>query len=520
MTHPTGERFAAERPIPDAPPPMPGEPTGAEPPDAHDATRRTVPFVEPLPATDIVAEARARGRTDAQSGAVDVWMFDESHTLPYLEQLPARLAHEIQDRAERRAELIRVALNAERDRSNDTVRDAALRRDDRERYQQLFAEATERVRRALQRLDRMARFEAWRRETRHLIEFTNAARNPGPVVDPAEIDGDDPGTAYDDHVEGLDDATEELDEDEEIRPAARDRRFNPYVDTLGTDVDELLNVPWEGHSPTPLPARVRVLALIALVCVDLPIQFLVFRNFQLRTSEGFVETIMLTLPTAVVMILLPHFAGVFFRVRQSTGRERFRTVLAILLLVPWIGLGVILGILRSNVLSIRQTDARGNELPIPNVAEQFGVSPLTISIMFVTILMLTGGVALLLGLAHQHPYVDAYVEAFRDRQDAQAHVGMTEPDIPVQPALMLTEQEAREREALGDEALRLAFIDAEYAYLDGLAEGMTDPAATEAIGRFARRRTEERRAAAIAEAARAADEADADPRSPSPAAET
>ena len=91
---------------------------------------------------------------------------------------------------------------------------------------------------------------------------------------------------------------------------------------------------------------------------------------------------------------------------------------------------------------------------------------------------------------HFEPLADAVAQKLKPRHYAAYIAGTTGDPVVVEEVLApITQDEAREREEEGDEALRRAYIDAEYAYLFGLSQGLADPAATEAIARFATRLT-------------------------------
>jgi hypothetical protein len=152
---------------------------------------------------------------------------------------------------------------------------------------------------------------------------------------------------------------------------------------------------------------------------------------------------------------------------------------------------LVLGDLRRRVLLVEgiTTDENGNPQEIPTRIGVLHLTPTTISVMFVSLLLITAGISFLLGLAREHPWQIAYGNAERDRRYL---CGELERAMPVlrqaqQRAQLLAEETTGGEQRRRAEVRRVQamYAAAELAYLDGVAEGVADPAASQAVARLA-----------------------------------
>lgn len=235
------------------------------------------------------------------------------------------------------------------------------------------------------------------------------------------------------------------------------------ADPPAADAD---HTPWEGET-VPLPLLWRLLILGGLVGAELPVQFYVFSHFLGQGSgvQGLARW--LALATSAIVVFGPFVAGSVLRVRAATGADR-RTGYAILVLVAgWLFSVAVLGLIRGRMFAA--------SVAKPDTAH---VTPLTIVLMFVALLLVIGAMSFMLGLARRHPFQEAYVRQ-RTRGD-RFETMMRTMATRINPAYADPENRAAAVEAQ-EGAIREAFAAAENAYFAALARTNGDPAFTEAV---------------------------------------
>ncbi|RSM64698.1 hypothetical protein DMB66_18805 [Actinoplanes sp. ATCC 53533] len=228
--------------------------------------------------------------------------------------------------------------------------------------------------------------------------------------------------------------------------------------------------PWEGET-VPLRLIWRVLILGVLIAAEAIVQFAVFDYFLGDVPQQGALIRWMTLLTSAVIVLGPFLSGALLRSRNATGGERHGWYAVAVLVASWLFVVVVLGLLRGRVLEERL------ERP-----EQVTVTPLTVILMFVALMLMVGAMSFMLGLARRHPFQEAYVRnrAHRNRFDLlmramatrlnPAYLSPPGPDGPAGG-----DPEIQER------AIRDAYAAAEDAYFAALARTVGDPSFTEAV---------------------------------------
>lgn len=401
----------------------------------------------------LIARVRAEAFAHVAAGMYDPWSFDNGALPPYLTELRAERGRAIMQLRHDAAERLRATRSHVEvmDARADNSERAAMLEEDRLRA----AARQEEVVRA--KLDWLAAAEVRRRP-----ELPGA---PPPAADAEAAEGDSAGSPQ--------------------ASCGHDRHPHEC---------------WEGlHTGHPLSGRIKLAILLALVGVDVPIQYEIFRFFHGDTVLEQVQTWVFTLPVALIMVLLPHVAGYLYRGRHVTGAERLLNSLPLLILVPWGYLAWRLGDLRAKVLlappvgedGLPLKDASGQ--PVATLADQLSVSPFSVTVMYVALLLITGGIAFLLGIAREHPTQMAYRGAYADLRAAQERVARTVPvarDTAAQQAQAHIEHKMLSssfdgRLAEGIETVHTLYDQAELAYMEALGEAVGTPAFTEAVAKTA-----------------------------------
>jgi hypothetical protein len=240
--------------------------------------------------------------------------------------------------------------------------------------------------------------------------------------------------------------------------------------------------PAGGHFAMPIPAWLKYGVLALLTLVEIPIYYKIFGYFN---SLDPLLTWSFTLPVAVGMVLAPHLAGKLFRQRHALPVEPMYRHIAVAVMVLWVLGGCLLGFLRQKVLLVPQFDPVTHQ-PI-GLADQLHLSPWTMTFVFTIVLLLSGLIAFILGLAEVHPAVAAYRGAVTVRENAEAaYLSAVRAEAEVTDADPRSEEDllAEQRQQAED---RQAAVWAEHhaakaAYLDAIAMEMGQPTLTQAIG--------------------------------------
>jgi hypothetical protein len=245
---------------------------------------------------------------------------------------------------------------------------------------------------------------------------------------------------------------------------------------------------WEGPYTRPIGPLARWGILGALWAAELPIQWSIFDFFHGRDPVDLIMTTLFTLSMSLVMVLGPHLAGRFYRDRDATGTSRLVPLGSLALMVPAAVIVVVLGVLRRKVL---YAGAGAGLEDLPSRVDQLQVRPWTVTVLFVALLAITAGISFLLGLARPHPWQVAYRDAEHNRRDLLAALGALLPEyrraqarVGVLQAAGRYEPSRRDAE---DRQLHSMYAAAGLAYLDGVQQGLRDPAASAAVASLAER---------------------------------
>jgi hypothetical protein len=244
----------------------------------------------------------------------------------------------------------------------------------------------------------------------------------------------------------------------------------------------------------PLKAAI----LLALVLVELPIQYVIFSYFHGSSQDQVVFTSVFTVAVALIMVLAPHLSGYLYRRRHATGTERLLGAVSLAMLVPCGYVAALLGFLRAKVL-LAGTKVVGSSPDdgggaVPTKLDSFHLNSVTIVVMFVALLVLTGAISFLLGAAQDHPFLYAYRGALAERTRLSGELDAAAPTVraaeeragelaDVRP---LHADQWRQQAEVVPELYRAAAL----VYLDALSQAMNEPAATEAIARLSGRLAE------------------------------
>ncbi len=442
------------------------------------------PPAAPLPA-GVRGRAILDGRRAAWAKHYDEWSFTPDVKIPYLE----RLRHEREqaiaaDRSGAWAGLreIRAALRAARrqDRAGADSTAAELAHAHRWRA---IARAREEI--TLDGLDILAGVHSPRLAFPLGDEEEPGAGEPAATQDdtgPREHDDpDQPGpdaAAFDDQGGAAfeDRAGAAFDDQggaalQETDEAAAEPGRHPRLRWLG---------PADGHFAMPIPTPLKLAILALLTVVEIPIYLKIFAYFNARDLT---LTWAFTLPVAVGMVLAPHLAGKLYRNRHALPVERAFPYLCAAVMVLWLLGGCLLGWLRQKVLLVPQVDPLTGQR-VGNI-DRIGVSPWTMTCVFAIILLLSGMIAFVLGVAEAHPAVVAYRAAVRAREDSEAAYlqavraraeSRDDEMVPEDETLDTYWNQARSRQL----ALWEEYQAAQLAYLDTVALEMRQPTITQA----------------------------------------
>ena len=412
----------------------------------------------PYPGTagpGIRGEAARAGWLAAHEGQYDEWSFEEPAKLPYLQDLDHRRKQAMaEQRAADEAAQLTVAPENQTQRSRENV-------------------AGEHAQVRLDQLRRRRWLARWReRVTLAGLDALAGARGPVPHRDWADDEDfeedaapppDDPET----------DQHSDRESGEPAAPAGPPEGRRSTIGWMG---------PAGGHLAPPLPRIVKMIIVLALCAVEVPIYLEIFRFFHARSE---VLLWAFTLPVAFGMVAAPHLSGMWWRKRHALPYERIFSFLVPAVLVCWSVAAVLLGYLRMKALLVTQLDPEtGTEI---GGAQALHINPWTVAAIFSLVLLLSGLIAFMLGLAEDHPGVAAYRAAAETREAAEeeyleavrAHAG-TQHSVVVDDDTRLASLRARSAETL--QAMNEEYEAAKAAYLDAVTLGIAKPSVTEAAG--------------------------------------
>ncbi|MES4902515.1 MULTISPECIES: hypothetical protein [unclassified Streptomyces] len=459
----------------------------------------------------LLDRARKRGAAAGAREVYDPWVLGSADRIPYFAELASlrdRVRHRLAEESARAEE--DGALEAGRVRAAATAAGERLTRANRRRtvleQQQMVTTAQ------LDRLARRAdRWQTFRDTVRGSFE-RRWLRNRMPPDWSDGMDGAD-GTAATRHAN--DPAADrratapyrDRDRDDEPQTARGHAHWQAVSEHDPAERDQpdatdralSTRAAWEGAAARPgMPRWIKIGVLGLLIAVEFPVYYTVFENLHGVGAFANLLSVSLTVAVAVAMILAPHIGGRILRHRSATGAVRLSAVPALALIGVWAYGAWALGDLRAKVAFKEEPPL---ELPAdvaasvgdsvadpPSLIESLHLDPHSVSLMFVALLLLSGGIAFLLGLGEEHPYLAAYRTTAEQLRELERE---TEAD-------MAGAERAKEAEATLDaragarraaHEARLYAVDdlyeaAAHAYLDGLAGQSADPAVTEAAMRL------------------------------------
>ncbi|MER6916531.1 hypothetical protein ABT354_33170 [Streptomyces sp. NPDC000594] len=422
----------------------------------------------------LVQRARKHGQEAAGKGVYDPWVLAGADQVPYF----AGLAHQrerVRDRLAVAAALAEddAALEASRLRAAVTAADERLTRAEERR-----ARLLERLAVVIAQLDRLARrADRWHAFRDTLMDRYERRRRRAGL--PPEGSPPEPSRGGSPRWQAV----------PETGRGAQDRAGGRTAPSAAT------RAAWEGATARPGMSRTGRIGLLALLAlVEIPVYYVVFRRLHDGDAPDVARTlsVSLTLAVATVMILAPHFAGRVLRGRGATGAIKFSALPALGIMVAW-GYGAwMLGRMRAALIFADPPPViiNGKEYPGSSTIDSLELSEGSVSVMFIALLLLSGGIAFLVGLADEHPYLASYrhlVERLRalERTMAADRLGAER----AREALVSLEARNAERRAARDarrNAVGSLYESAAAAYLDGVTLAGGDPAITEAAARLAR----------------------------------
>jgi hypothetical protein len=257
--------------------------------------------------------------------------------------------------------------------------------------------------------------------------------------------------------------------------AARDATAEARADTDGDDVLEPIEqphegdrTPWEGET-TPLRLIWRLLILGVLIAGVALVQFAVFDRYLGGVPEYPTLTRWMTVLISAVLVLGPFLAGALLRGRAATGGERRGWQAIVVLAASWLFMIIVLGLVRGRVLEEGVTRPGGAD-----------VTPLTIILMFVALMLVIGAMAFMLGLARRHPFQQAYVRSRTHRNRFEMLMRTTADRL--NPAYLAPGADGHPAgPGAQEQAIREAYAAAEDAYFAALTRTIGDPTFTEAV---------------------------------------
>ncbi|MCC4316406.1 hypothetical protein HUF15_24290 [Streptomyces samsunensis] len=434
--------------------------------------------------------ARKHGASAATRKVFDPWVLAGPDRVPYFAELASlrnRVKHRLAEEHARAEE--DGALEASRVRAAAT---AAGERLERAGQRRVVLERQQTVTTA--QLDRLARradrWQTFRDTVRGGFERRwLRARMPADGSD-----GTDPGRQG---------ATRREDEPETTGHASWQAVSEPDPVAEADAADRALSTraAWEGAAARPgMPRWMKLGVLAALVVVELPVYYSVFENLHGVGRFADLLSYSLMVAVAVAMILAPHIAGWILRRRSATGAVRLSAVPALALLGVWAYGAWALGDLRAKVAFREEppldlppdvaADVGDSVRNPPSLLESLHLDAQSVTWMFVALLLLSGGIAFLIGLGEEHPYLAAYrttAERLRElERDMETDLAGSERAKEAEATLGARAETRRAAHEARLYAVDDLYEAAAHAYLDGVAMESSDPAVTEAAMRLSK----------------------------------
>ncbi|WEO94403.1 hypothetical protein A6P39_010515 [Streptomyces sp. FXJ1.172] len=503
---PRRRRLARYVPLPGRTPeqtgrPRPGTTAGAP------AGRRPL-VIEDRSERGLLAEARRRGSQAGENGTLDPWVLGSGDRVPYFAELASlrdavvhRIGEDLSLREEEaRLEDARAASDVTAGETETRLLEERLREAERD---------IDTTRRQLDLLAiRSSRWLRFRDRLRERVEdrwlrarFPDPDGPPGnPAPDPAESGSPDGGT--DQGADPGDDwqsvATAGTGVNGASAAALREEIRAARRDTASAASGE----GWEGLQTRPgLPRWLTVVLLAVIMAVEVPVYWVAYQPFHgIGSTGGDLLSGTLAISSAVVMLTLPHLAGLMLRWRSATGSPRSGWLPALSLLGVWGALTWLLGTLRAKFVMQHDTAAPtggdtsgfrglgGSSADTTTLVDRLHLSAQTVTWLFCALLLLSGGVGFLLGLFREHPFLDAFRTAVERRTGLQRRreqsIVATEQARAAQETAESRRQDRRDAAGERIATARKLYEAAAHEYLDGVMSAAKDPAVTESAMRL------------------------------------
>ncbi|MGW5213058.1 hypothetical protein ACWEQO_18080 [Streptomyces sp. NPDC004051] len=258
---------------------------------------------------------------------------------------------------------------------------------------------------------------------------------------------------------------------------------------------------WEGlHKRPAVPDWMRWGLLLLILAVELPVYWVAYQPFHgVGNVNVDVQTGVLAVGTAAMMVVLPHLAGLMLRRRPETGSFRAVWFPALSLLGVWVFLTGVLGVVRAKYVMQTEEPApaadgfrpAGADTAAGSLIERLQLEPWTVTWLFVALLVLSGGIGFLLALCKEHPYLDAYRTAIEHRGELVRRRELSLVEAERERGTAETADARREdRRAAAEDRVRATrelHEAAAHRYLDGALMSAREPAVTEAAMRLSQK---------------------------------
>ncbi|MEO3753744.1 hypothetical protein [Streptomyces sp. B6B3] len=443
--------------------------------------------------TPLLERCRREGREAARRGSFDSVMLTDEGLLPRLAELASERDQRCRGLARRAAAARQAAERAAgQARAESAAAEAAVRR-----TAEVRDEHTEQLEITREQLDRLAARAARDQRARNaLARWTEARRGGAPrraaPPGPPDHNGD---------AERSRDAGNAGDTGDAEREGLAEHEGFAAAEPAGDPAARRAR--WEGATSESAMSRWGTVALlVCLALVELPIYWSVFRRLHgVGDATSNLLTATFTFAVGTIMIVVPHVLGRLLNRIPATGAPRLLALPGLALLGAWAYACWVLGDLRTSLLAEEpepyvadpeyQDAIDQEQLGRESVLAELDVGEQTMSLMFVALLLLSGGVAFLLGIGRAHPFLAAYRDTFRRRERLDA--AEREAVLAARRTGQLADGHPAESEARQEahDAALLEVIDlyeaAAHAYVDGVASGSGDPAVTEAAMRLSGR---------------------------------
>ncbi|MBQ0847271.1 hypothetical protein J8N05_03410 [Streptomyces sp. BH-SS-21] len=437
------------------------------------APRGQVPPTDTREARRLLGEAESAGRRAARNGTLNPYVLGSLHRLPYFGRLRGlrdhardRIVARHHGREEQELQSSAALFAATEARENEARRSREAQQEETLRQQAAVARLDRAATRTVAREDRRERLLPW------AVDRFGAGRADGTDPDAGTREDPDGPADWDDDSEKQSRTVS--------RPAA---------------------APWEGLTETAAMARwPRRFLTLLLILVELPVYLTLFLAIHDGTPQGRASAYLLTAAVGVAMTLGPFQAGRQWRRRGATASLRVVLPIAAAIASLWAVAAWYLGDLRARIV-FRDPDTGGMEElarqldvdlpPAPTLLQELQLDPHTVSVTFISLLLLSGGIAFLLALSEEHPFVAAYRHHQKRLAAAEATLAQAAGAAAAARRQQdtLDDRRAERREALAAEltAVDSVFEAAAHAYLDGVQAASHDPAVTEGAMRLSAR---------------------------------